>query len=40
MNLQEIDNNTNTVEDFITECLNQGIKYEVFFEYLTNNHNG
>lgn len=40
MNLQNIENNTNTVEDFIQECLNQDVDYEVIFEYLTNNHKG
>jgi len=38
--LNKIEKNTNTVEDFIEECLKQDINYEVFFEYLTKYHKG
>ena len=40
MSLEEIEKQTTTVEDFIQECLNQDIDYEVFFEYLKTSHNG
>jgi len=31
--LKEIDEGTNTVEDFIEECLIRDIDYEIFFEF-------
>ena len=37
---KEIEQNTNTVEDFIQECLNKDLEYEDIFTYLTNNHKG
>ena len=40
MSFKLIETNTNTVEDFIAECLNQDAEYEDIFEYLKNNHNG
>jgi len=38
--MSEIEKNTNTVEEFIIECLNQDIDYDTFFKYLTTIHKG
>jgi hypothetical protein len=38
--MKEIQENTNTVEDFISECLNQDLEYEDIFEYLKTQHKG
>ena len=40
MELQTIEDNTITVEDFISECMKQDIKNEMIFEYLRTNHKG
>lgn len=40
MNLTKIAQATTTVEEFIQECLNQDIDYNLIFEYLTNEHKG
>jgi len=38
--MQEIEKNTNTVEEFIQECLELDYEYEDIFEYLKTNHKG
>jgi len=38
--MQEIEKNTNTVEEFIQECLHLNIGYEKIMNYLITNHNG
>jgi hypothetical protein len=38
MSIDEIENVTSTVEDFIAECLNQDIEYEIIFEYIKTKH--
>ena len=40
MSMKEIENTTTTVEDFIVECLNQDVEYEVIFEYMKAEHKG
>jgi len=40
MTMNIIESDTNTVEDFIAECLNQDIEYEVIFEYMKVEHKG
>jgi len=40
MSLEEIEETTGTVEDFIEYCLNQDMEYDKFFEYLNNKHKG
>jgi DNA-binding transcriptional regulator YhcF (GntR family) len=38
--MKNIEKITNTVEDFIAECLNQDLEYEDIFEYLKTQHKG
>ena len=38
--MNDIEQSTDTVEEFIMECLNQDMDYEDIFEYLKTNHKG